>query len=308
MQRVLTGGRLFFHLLQDISERKPAAPELPGKLINDRRFGLESTPEGLVARINLQLFILGPALSLVAQIGSDRIFDLVEQTAGPYFAEGVYLVSIGLRADFKACGKAVQSNGDFGGRKTSQKKVTDQITRIAAVADHFREQSGGQFILILGLSRFIFTIDDPHVFPIAVVETASTIRFLQGAVARVGIEGVRLARFHVEEDVVMRGDVLVFRVHSEVILPNDVVELFQLGISERLQYGKEVGVARDDVNAATRFEDTLSLPDPITAELIIFLCRNLDIAIDDEILLAVVVLMQLIAADAIGRIGDDQVD
>ena len=119
---------------------------------------------------------------------------------------------------------------------------------------------------------------------------------------------MRPTRFLVEEDVVMRGDVLSFGVYPEVVLPDDVIEFFELGFTQRFEDREEVGIARNDIDAAARFEDALGLLDPFTAEIVVFVRGDLDVPVDDEIFFAVVVLMELVAVDTVGRIGDDEVD
>ncbi|MEJ2303231.1 MAG: hypothetical protein P8Y14_17015 [Anaerolineales bacterium] len=76
---------LLSHAFEDLVEGEAAAAEFFRKLIDHGFFGFEFATEGAISFTNLQFFFFGPGLALVFQIGPDRLFDLIEQTAGDYF-------------------------------------------------------------------------------------------------------------------------------------------------------------------------------------------------------------------------------
>jgi hypothetical protein len=108
--------------------------------------------------------------------------------------------------------------------------------------------------------------------------------------------------------VVVGGDVFPAGVDPEVVLPDDVVDLPEPGLAQGMEDLIEICVARDDVDRAPRPEDAFGFLYPVPEDLPVFDRRDLDIPPDDETLVPVVVPVQPVAVDAVGGVGDDQVD
>jgi hypothetical protein len=77
---------------------------------------------------------------------------------------------------------------------------------------------------------------------------------------------------------------------------------------QRVEDIAQIGPAGDEIETSSRPQDALRFLNPGEGEFLVALAGNFDVAIHYQVFVPVVMPVQLIALDAIGRVGDDQVD
>jgi len=141
-------------------------------------------------------------------------------------------------------------------------KIGDTVAFVAAVLDHLCEQQEREFILVLHVPGLVFPVDPPDILPVGIVERAVAGVFLDEPVPRFKGKRPAPARFCIEEDVIVDGNILLPCEDPEPVLPYDLVDPDKPGLFERdMDIGK-VRVSRNDTHRSARPLHPFGFPDP----------------------------------------------